>query len=47
MLVDTTDTNTYNIYRCIEDGVFTTKKDMEPNNLCPYCKKESEKYVER
>lgn len=44
MLIDTTDTDTYNLYRCPEDGIFAIRKDIE-KQICPYCKKECDKYV--
>lgn len=45
MIVDITDKEKYNLYRCEEHGMFSVRKDIE-EQVCSYCKKECEKYVE-
>lgn len=43
MLINITDTDKYNLYRCEEHGIFAVRKDND-TQLCSYCNKECELY---
>lgn len=45
MLIESTDTTLYNIYRCKEDGIYCVLKTSN-SQICPHCGKECVKHVE-
>ena len=44
-IINNTDTSKYTIRCCEKDGIFAVRKDVD-KKLCPYCKKECDKYID-